>query len=159
MWYFRRIDVYSNLYNLVLKSLMLKMEPSEVPAAAPTPTEISLGTSSSSLNGGVVVNLMWDNLKLQQDRSRDPIYCVWTQSEWRKFFIDRFNAASLRFNFKAKLLCVLQLFLSILKPAEDKCFGQVKRQTKFKRICHLPPHLCCGAFTVSSLFWNSSLKF
>jgi len=75
VWYFRRLKLFSNLFNLLLRSeLLINKSKSS-----------SLNVSSGS-GPHITFNLLWDNLKLQQDRDRPPIYTIWPISKYLWWF-------------------------------------------------------------------------
>ena len=71
VWYFRRLNLHSNLYSLMLRSQLLNNQQSRTFST----------TNDPSRKGTVIINLMWDNLKLQENAEKPPLYCVWHHSK------------------------------------------------------------------------------
>nr|XP_018671970.1 C-myc promoter-binding protein isoform X3 [Ciona intestinalis] len=63
VWCFRRLNLHSNLYKILLRSQLLQQN-SKVPP---------------NKKDNVVIHLMWDNLKLHLDGDKPPLYCAWHQ--------------------------------------------------------------------------------
>ncbi|XP_039272461.2 C-myc promoter-binding protein-like [Styela clava] len=73
VWYFRRLNLHSNLYNLILKSNLVNKD-------VDTTNEATNNDGSKrSTSGVVVIHIMWDNLKLHEGMAKPPLYWSYLQ--------------------------------------------------------------------------------
>ncbi|XP_076803792.1 C-myc promoter-binding protein-like isoform X6 [Clavelina lepadiformis] len=70
VWYFRRLNLHSNLYNLLLQSQLVLSGSNK---------SLSISSQSQNMKSTIIINLMWDNLKLHDSAEKPPLYCVWHQ--------------------------------------------------------------------------------
>uniref|UniRef100_H2ZEE8 UDENN domain-containing protein n=1 Tax=Ciona savignyi TaxID=51511 RepID=H2ZEE8_CIOSA len=63
VWYFRRLNLHTNLYKILLRSQLVQQNCKVIP----------------SKKDNVVIHLMWDNLKLHMVGEKPPLYCAWHQ--------------------------------------------------------------------------------
>uniref|UniRef100_A0A8C5X9G1 DENN domain containing 4A n=1 Tax=Malurus cyaneus samueli TaxID=2593467 RepID=A0A8C5X9G1_9PASS len=81
VWYFRRLDLPSNLPGLILSSEHCNKN-SKIPR-----------NCMSEDSKYVLIQMLWDNMKLHQD-PRQPLYILWNAQS--KFYDDSFNQELLR---------------------------------------------------------------
>lgn len=72
VWYFRRLNLHSNLYNLILKSNLVRRDSDASKEAADD-------NLKKKARGVVAIHVMWDNIELHEGMAKPPLYWSYLQ--------------------------------------------------------------------------------